>query len=104
MSTCLKGVDARREKADPAPPRTLAEPSLHAALPVVDLLIVGKVALEDVLACLSDVELSLGRAVNPTVYSAAEFKTKLGNGNHFLNSVDFLNSPNRSQATLRTRR
>ena len=53
----------------------------------IDLLIVGKVALEDVLARLSDVEASLGRAVNPTVYSVAEFKTKLGNGNHFLNSV-----------------
>ena len=53
----------------------------------IDLLIVGKVALEDVLARLIHVELSLGRAVNPTVYSVAEFKTKLGNGNHFLNSV-----------------
>jgi uncharacterized protein len=53
----------------------------------IDLLIVGKVTLEDVLAHLSDVESSLGRAVNPTVYSVAEFKTKLGNGNHFLNSV-----------------
>jgi uncharacterized protein len=42
---------------------------------------------EDVLARLGNVEPSLGRAVNPTVYTAAEFKTKLAGGNHFLNSV-----------------
>jgi predicted nucleotidyltransferase len=53
----------------------------------IDLLIVGKVTLEDVLTSLGDVESSLGRPVNPTVYSLAEFKTKLSNGNHFLNSV-----------------
>ena len=53
----------------------------------IDLLIVGKVTPEDVIARLGKVESSLGRAVNPTVYSAAEFKTKLGSGNHFLNSV-----------------
>jgi predicted nucleotidyltransferase len=53
----------------------------------IDLMIVGKLTLEDALARLADVEPSLGRAVNPTVYSAAEFKSKLANGNHFLNSV-----------------
>jgi predicted nucleotidyltransferase len=53
----------------------------------IDMMIVGKVTLEDVLTQLGDVEPSLGRAVNPTVYSAAEFKTKLASGNHFLNSV-----------------
>lgn len=53
----------------------------------IDLIVVGKVTLEDVLAQLADAEPSLGRAVNPTVYSAADFKTKLGSGNHFLNSV-----------------
>ncbi len=53
----------------------------------IDLLVVGKVTLEDVLTCVSDLEPSLGRDVNPTVYSLAEFKTKLKSGNHFLNSV-----------------
>ncbi len=53
----------------------------------IDLLIVGKVTPEDVIARLADVESSLGRAVNLTVYSVAEFKTKLGSGNHSLNSV-----------------
>ncbi len=53
----------------------------------IDLLIVGSVTLEDVLGCVSNVELLLGRPVNPTVYSLAEFKAKLASGNHFLNSV-----------------
>jgi predicted nucleotidyltransferase len=35
----------------------------------IDMLIVGKVTLEDMLTQLGDVEPSLGRAVNPTVYS-----------------------------------
>lgn len=53
----------------------------------VDLMVVGKVKLEDVLERLTDVEKSLGRPVNPTVYSVAEFKSKLASGNHFLNAV-----------------
>jgi predicted nucleotidyltransferase len=53
----------------------------------IDLLIVGQVTLEELLTRVGDLETSLGRAVNPTVYSVAEFKTKLAGGNHFLNSV-----------------
>lgn len=53
----------------------------------VDLLIVGKATLDEALAMLEKVEASLRRAVNPTVYSGHEFKTKLAGGNHFLNSV-----------------
>lgn len=53
----------------------------------VDVLIVGKVTLDDVLERLGDVESSFGRAVNPTVYSESEFKAKIERGNHFLDSV-----------------
>lgn len=53
----------------------------------VDLMIVGRASLEDVLGTLTSVEKSAGRVVNPTVYSISEFKTKLSSGNHFLNSV-----------------
>ena len=53
----------------------------------VDLLIVGSVVLNDVLACLPQAETTLGRTVNPTVYSVAEFTRKLKEGNHFLNAV-----------------
>jgi len=53
----------------------------------IDLMIVGEVKLDDVLSSLSDVEAALGRPVNPTVYSADEFKSKLAGGNHFVNAV-----------------
>jgi predicted nucleotidyltransferase len=53
----------------------------------IDLMIIGTVSADDVLARLSDIETTLGRAVNPTVYSMREFKRKLKAGNHFLNAV-----------------
>jgi len=53
----------------------------------IDLLIIGNAELEDVIARLGNSETSLRRPVNPTVYSPAEFRTKLTSGNHFLNSV-----------------
>jgi len=53
----------------------------------IDLLVVGDVGLEEVLGCVNEVESSLGRPVSPTVYSHAEFKSKVATGNHFLNSV-----------------
>jgi predicted nucleotidyltransferase len=53
----------------------------------VDLMIVGAVSLDDVLSQMPAVEASLGRQVNPTVYSPDEFRSKLAAKNHFLNSV-----------------
>jgi uncharacterized protein len=53
----------------------------------VDLLIVGKATLDEILSRLSTVEKNIGRPINPTVYSVAEFKSKLASGNHFLNAV-----------------
>lgn len=53
----------------------------------VDLLVVGKATLDDILSRLSTVEKSVGHPINPTVYSVAEFKSKLASGNHFLNAV-----------------
>jgi uncharacterized protein len=53
----------------------------------IDLMVVGRATLEDVVSKLGSVESSLRRAVNPTVYSPSEFKAKLTSGNHFLNSV-----------------
>src|SRR5438094_5303258 len=42
----------------------------------VDLMVVGKVTLDEVLSRLSTVEKGIGRSINPTVYSVAEFKSK----------------------------
>ena len=53
----------------------------------VDLMVVGKATLNEILSRLSTVEKSIGRPINPTVYSVAEFKSKLANGNHFLTAV-----------------
>jgi DNA-binding HxlR family transcriptional regulator len=53
----------------------------------VDVMIVGQITLEDVLDQLSHSEEGIGRPINPTVYSVAEFKSKLAGGNHFLTSV-----------------
>jgi predicted nucleotidyltransferase len=43
----------------------------------VDLMLVGKATLNEVLSRLSTVEKSIGRPINPTVYSVLEFKSKL---------------------------
>jgi predicted nucleotidyltransferase len=53
----------------------------------IDLLVVGKATLDDILSRLSTVEKSVGGPINPTVYSVVEFKSKLASGNHFLNAV-----------------
>jgi len=53
----------------------------------VDLVVVGKATLDEVLSRLSTLETRIGRPINPTVYSVAEFKSKLASGNHFLTAV-----------------
>lgn|ERR1035437_796932 len=53
----------------------------------IDVMVVGDAGLNDVLSRLSKVEKAIGRPINPTVYSLAEFKSKLANGNHFLDAV-----------------
>jgi predicted nucleotidyltransferase len=53
----------------------------------VDLLVVGKVTLDDLLEQLVPVERTLQRPVNPTVYSSREVRTKLQAGNHFLRAI-----------------
>jgi predicted nucleotidyltransferase len=53
----------------------------------IDLMIIGKVSLEDVFDAFSGVESSVGRPVNPTVYSPQEFRLKVKNGNHFVNAI-----------------
>ena len=53
----------------------------------VDLMVIGKATLDEVLTRLSPVEKTIGRPINPTVYSVAEFKSKIASRNHFLNAV-----------------
>jgi uncharacterized protein len=53
----------------------------------VDLLIVGRVALADLIPRLRPVERQLSREINVTLYSEKEFAEKWNAGNHFLKSV-----------------
>jgi predicted nucleotidyltransferase len=53
----------------------------------VDLMIVGDVTLDEVLTQLAPAERAIGRSINPTLYTASEFRTRLESGNHFLRSV-----------------
>jgi predicted nucleotidyltransferase len=53
----------------------------------VDLLIVGDLPFVEAVAALRPVQETLGREVNPTLYSSREFRNKLAHGHHFLQSV-----------------
>jgi uncharacterized protein len=53
----------------------------------IDLMVVGKASIDDVISHLASVEKNTGRPINPTVYSVSEFKAKIADGNHFLRAV-----------------
>ena len=53
----------------------------------IDLMVVGKAPIDDVISHLASVEKNTGRPINPTVYSVSEFKAKIADGNHFLRAV-----------------
>ena len=53
----------------------------------VDVCVVGRVTFSDVVAALSQVQETLGREINPTVYPAREFREKLAKKKHFIKSI-----------------
>jgi len=53
----------------------------------VDVLVVGKVTFAEVVSSFSEVQKTIGREINPTVYPLSEFRSKLAAGHHFLNTV-----------------
>lgn len=53
----------------------------------IDLMVVGQARFDEVLVRLAKAQATLGRDINPTVYSTSEFKAKLADGNNFLNTV-----------------
>lgn len=53
----------------------------------VDVLIVGNVKFSEIVSALGTAQVRLGREINPTVYSAAEFRSRLARGHHFLKGV-----------------
>lgn len=53
----------------------------------IDLMVIGTVSLDEVLDAVSPVEKQLRRPVNPTIYSLEDVRTRLHEGNHFLQSL-----------------
>jgi predicted nucleotidyltransferase len=63
-----------------------ARGELHASSDI-DLLVVGEASFGDVITAIQAAERRLGRDVNPTVYSADEFRAKVLAKHHFLTTV-----------------
>jgi predicted nucleotidyltransferase len=53
----------------------------------VDLMVLGDASFADVVEALSAAQKTLGREVNPTVFSVGEFRSKAAAGNHFVKRV-----------------
>jgi predicted nucleotidyltransferase len=53
----------------------------------LDVFLVGDIQLDELVGALSVVENAIGREINPTLFSAVEFKKKWSQKNHFLKSV-----------------
>jgi predicted nucleotidyltransferase len=53
----------------------------------IDLMVIGAITLDEVLDVVGPVEKQLRRPVNPTIYSLEDVRTRLHEGNHFLQSL-----------------
>jgi predicted nucleotidyltransferase len=53
----------------------------------VDLMVIGNVGFADVVSALAEAQDTLGKEINPTVYSPEEFSRKAAAGHHFVRSV-----------------
>ncbi len=53
----------------------------------LDIFIIGRARLDEIVSTLSNVEKAIGREINPTLFSETEFKNKWSQKNHFLKSV-----------------
>jgi predicted nucleotidyltransferase len=63
-----------------------ARSELHASSDI-DLMVIGDTSFGDVITLIQGAEKRLGRDVNPTVYSAEEFRGKIEAKHHFLTTV-----------------
>lgn len=53
----------------------------------IDLFVVGNIHLDELVSAISSVEQAIGREINPTLFSATEFKNKWSQKNNFIRSV-----------------
>lgn len=53
----------------------------------IDLMVIGDVSFFDVVSAISPLQETLGRAINPTVFTTDEFKQRLATRDHFVSQV-----------------
>lgn len=53
----------------------------------IDLFVVGEISFGEVIEALAPAQRTLGREINPTVFSPVEFADKAHEGNHFVTTV-----------------
>lgn len=53
----------------------------------VDVLVIGKASFDEVVSAIAPTQRTLGREINPAVYSPGEFGSKLRSGHHFLTTL-----------------
>ena len=53
----------------------------------IDLMVIGNVGFAEVVSALAQAQDTLGKEINPTVYSPEEFGRKASSGHHFVRSV-----------------
>jgi len=53
----------------------------------IDLFIIGKAPLDEIVSALTKVENTIGREINSSLFSEAEFKKKYSHKNHFIRSM-----------------
>jgi predicted nucleotidyltransferase len=59
----------------------------HSAASDVDLMVIGRAELSEVIPALQPAQDRLGREINPTIYTRNEVSTRLQRGDHFVSSV-----------------
>ena len=57
------------------------------AMSDIDLLVIGDVGLRKVVSALQGSQASIGREINPVIYSPSEFREKFKEGHHFVRSI-----------------
>lgn len=53
----------------------------------IDLFVIGRASLDEVVSALANVENAISREINPSLFSEAEFRKKKSQKNHFVRSV-----------------
>ena len=53
----------------------------------IDVMVIGDVPFLDVVSAVSPLQETLGREINPTVFTQAEFRQRMEEGDHFVTHV-----------------